>query len=129
MTASARGTTTRSTLPSRCVFVMSLGLAVLLGVACKQEEDITGGIRPGTIFVAARDTFFTPDSVTIAVGFPVRWINEGNILHTVVSDSSLWASPLLAHNWWFEVTFDSAGTYPYHCSQHSGMAGTVVVTP
>ncbi len=128
MTTLTGGTTTRSTLPSRCVLGMALALAVLLVVACK-NEDITGGIRPGTVFVAVRDTFFTPDTVTIGAGFPVRWTIEGNLYHTVVSDSALWASELLGRNSWFEVTFDSAGEYPYHCSQHTGMTGAVIVTP
>ncbi len=100
---------------------------VALVLACK-TEDITR-IRPGTVFVAARDSFFTPDTITVGRGFPVRWTNEGTVYHTVVSDSSLWSSNLLAPTWWFEVRFDSAGTFPYHCSQHAGMTGTVVVTP
>jgi plastocyanin len=104
------------------------GAAVLaLALACK-GEDITR-IRPGTVFVAARDSFFTPDTITVARGLPVRWTNEGAVYHTVVSDSSLWSSNLLAPTWWFEVRFDSVGTFPYHCSQHSGMTGVVVVHP
>jgi plastocyanin len=59
----------------------------------------------------------------------VRWTNEGAVNHTVGSDSSLWSSNLLAPSWWFEVRFDSAGTFPYHCSQHFGMTGVVVVQP
>jgi plastocyanin len=108
-----------------------LGVAAAAGVAlvlaCK-PKDITG-IRPGTVLVAARDSFFAPDTITIGMGLPVRWTNEGTVYHTVVSDSSLWSSNLLAPTWWFEVRFDSAGTFPYHCSQHSGMTGVVVVQP
>jgi plastocyanin len=100
---------------------------VALVLACK-PKDITG-IRPGTVFVAARDSFFAPDTITVGRGLPVRWTNEGAVNHTVVSDSSLWSSNLLAPSWWFEVRFDSAGTFPYHCSQHSGMTGVVVVQP
>ena len=129
MTPIAPGTTTNDMLPSRRVFTVSVVLALLLGAACTQDEDITGGIRPGTIFVAARDTFFTPDSVLIAAGLPVRWTNEGRALHTVVAEDSAWASGLLLHNWWVEVTFDSAGTYAYHCTEHPSMTGKVVVTP
>lgn len=100
---------------------------VALVLACK-ADDITR-IRPGTVFVAARDSFFTPDTISVGVGLPVRWTNEGAVYHTVVSDSSLWTSNLLAPKWWFEVRFDSAGTFPYHCSQHAGMTGVVVVQP
>jgi len=44
------------------------------------------------------------------------------VYHTVESDSSLWGSNPLAPAWWFEVRFDSAGTFPYHCSIHAGMS-------
>ncbi len=98
-----------------------------LVIACK-SDNITR-IRPGTVFVAARDSFFTPDTIRVTVGLPVRWTNEGTVYHAVVSDSSLFSSSLLAPTWWFEVRFDSAGTFPYHCSQHPKMTGTVIVTP
>ena len=56
--------------------------ATLTLVACK-HDDITR-IRSGTVFVAARDSFFTPDTITVSVGLPVRWTNEGRVYHTVV---------------------------------------------
>ena len=96
-------------------------------LACAKKD--IGGIEPGTVFVAARDSFFQPDTIHVAAGLPVRWTNEGTVNHTVVSDSALWTSDPLAPTWWFEVRFVSAGTYPYHCSLHSGMTGTVVVGP
>ncbi len=108
----------------------AVAAAVLLAlaiVACKGLGP--KGITPGTVLVAARDSFFTPDTIHVGVGLPVRWTNEGTVYHAVVSDSALWASNLLAPTWWFEIRFDSAGTFPYHCSQHVGMLGTVVVDP
>jgi plastocyanin len=111
----------------KTLLAAALGMGMLIGLGCK-KSDITA-IRPGTLFVAARDSFFTPDTITIGVGFPIRWTNEGHVYHTVVSDSALWASNLISPSFWFEVKFDSAGTFPYHCSQHSGMTGTVIVTP
>ena len=106
--------------------VLAAFAAVLL-LACKADE--IGKVRPGTVFVAAQDSFFTPDTITVSLGVPVRWTNEGTVYHSVASDSLLWQSNLLAPTWWFEVRFDSAGTFPYHCTQHSGMVGTVVVQP
>src|SRR5690349_23152666 len=38
---------------------------------------------------AARDSFFTPDTIYVTVGNRVRWTNEGRVYHTVESDSSL----------------------------------------
>jgi len=105
----------------------ALGLSIFAFVSCK-GKDLTA-IRPGTLFVAVRDSFFSPDTVRVTVGTPVRWTNEGAVYHSVVSDSALWTSNLLAPTWWFEVRFDSAGTFPYHCSQHARMIGTVIVAP
>jgi plastocyanin len=102
-------------------------LTAAVVLACSKSD--IGGIQPGTVFVAARDSFFLPDTIVVDVGLPVRWTNEGSLVHSVVSDGALWASDTLAPSWWFEARFDSAGSYPYHCSLHSGMIGTVVVNP
>jgi plastocyanin len=107
--------------------ICSVFLMFVAVLGCKKED--IGGIEPGTVFVAVRDSFFQPDTIHVDAGLPVRWTNEGNVNHTVVSDSALWTSNPLAPTWWFEVRFDSAGTYPYHCSLHSGMTGTVVADP
>jgi plastocyanin len=112
---------------TRLLFSAFAFAAVSAALACGKKD--IGGIQPGTVFVAIRDSFFQPDTITVGVGLPVRWTNEGNVNHTVASDSALWSSELLAPRWWFEVRTDSAGTYPYHCSLHPGMTGTVVVTP
>jgi plastocyanin len=122
MTIAEHGTTTRRWLSSLGVFVL-----VVLLVTCKPDHVL--GIRPGTLFVAVRDSVFVPDTITIKVGFPIRWTNEGAVFHSVVSDSGLFASGLLQPNAWFEVRFDNAGTFPYHCSQHAGMVGTVLAVP
>jgi plastocyanin len=107
------------------VLAVLTAITVFAAPGCKNDDDLTA-IRPGTLLVAARDSFFQPDTITIDLGFPVRWTNEGTVYHTVVSDSALWGSTLLAPTWWFEVTFDSAGTFPYHCSEHDNMVGVVI---
>lgn len=106
-----------------CLCILSAGAVS----ACKAKN--IGGIEPGTVLAAAHDNFFQPDTIRVNAGLSVRWINEGKVHHTVVSDSALWTSNELAPNWWFEVRLDNPGTYPYHCSLHSGMIGTVVVSP
>jgi plastocyanin len=107
------------------VLLFLSAVSALAALACQNNHDLTS-VRPGTVFVDARDSFFRPDTVTIAVGLPVRWTNQGTVYHTIVSDSARWSSDSLAPTWWFEVRFDSAGTFPYHCSRHPGMTGTVI---
>jgi plastocyanin len=107
------------------VLLLVAGAASLALTACG-AEDFTQP-PPGTVFVSARDSFFQPETVTVTLGKSVRWTNQGALQHTVVADSAPWQSSLLAPTWWFEVLFDSAGVFPYHCSQHTGMTGTVIV--
>lgn len=101
-------------------------ITAALALSACGAEDFTQP-PPGTVFVSARDTFFQPETVTVTLGKSVRWTNQGALQHTVVADSAPWQSGLLAPTWWFEVLFDSAGAFPYHCSQHVGMTGTVIV--
>jgi plastocyanin len=96
---------------------------------------------PGTVFVTISDFQFAPDTVTIAIGIPVRWRNQGGTAHTATSDTgsainsgSLGAPgtdpygyPIAGET--YTKTFSAAGTYPYHCAVHPAMQGTVVVTP
>ena len=99
--------------------------AALAMLACR-ADDFTEP-PAGTVFVGIRDTFFTPETVTVVLGKSVRWTNEGALQHAVVADSVAWQSELISPTFWFEVLFDSAGAFTYHCSQHPGMTGTVVV--
>jgi plastocyanin len=106
--------------------LLLVAIAAALALPACRANDFT---RPpdGTVFVGVKDTFFLPETVTVVLGKSVRWTNEGALQHSVVADSVLWQSGLLAPQWWFEVLFDSAGAFAYHCSQHAGMTGTVLV--
>lgn len=70
---------------------------------------------------------FRPDTVTIAVGQSVTWTNQDGTQHDAVSDEGVFSSPLLSRGETFSFTFDTAGTYTYHCDPHPYMTGTIVV--
>jgi plastocyanin len=55
-------------------------------------------------------------------------MNEDGTAHTVTSDTSLFDSGYIAAGGSWTYTFTSTGTYRYHCTYHSWMAGIVVVT-
>jgi plastocyanin len=81
-----------------------------------------------TIFdVAIHDYFFTPTPVTIAVGDTVRWTNDGPSVHSTTSDTGLWDSGNMGVGTTYSHTFNSAGTFNYHCKIHASMHGSVVV--
>jgi plastocyanin len=74
---------------------------------------------------------FSPATMTIRVGTRVTWTNNDSTTHTVTSDPNgeTFSSGNLAPGSSYSFTFNRAGTYPYHCSIHTFMHGTVVVTP
>jgi plastocyanin len=81
----------------------------------------------GSNFVTITDEAYTPNTLIIAKGATVRWINAGKEKHTVTSDKGLWDSGDIDPGAAYSVTFTQAGTYQYHCNNHKGMTGSIVV--
>ncbi len=108
---------------SKALGLLVAGATVLVLSACPSD---IGAPVEGTVFVSIEDTLFQPQTITVAPGGSVRWTNDGAILHSVVSDSGLFQSQLLSPRFWYDVRFDSLGTFPYHCSLHQE-TGTVNV--
>lgn len=97
--------------------------AILLGGAA-----LAGPTEPAADPVVRIDNFtFSPAVVTIAPGTTVTWINGDDIPHTVVSSSGQFRSKTLDTEDRFAFTFQAQGEYPYFCSLHPHMTGTVVV--
>jgi YVTN family beta-propeller protein len=71
---------------------------------------------------------FNPGTTTVAVGHSVTWTNDDPIQHTTTSDMRGWDSGLLAPGATFTMTFDTPGTFTYHCNVHPFMHGTIQVT-
>ncbi|MCL5018446.1 MAG: cupredoxin family copper-binding protein [Candidatus Pacearchaeota archaeon] len=72
---------------------------------------------------------FSPSSLTISVGDTVIWTNLQGVSHTVTSDSgNELDSEFLSNGETYSHTFSTAGTFNYHCSPHSSMKGTIIVS-
>jgi plastocyanin len=81
-----------------------------------------------TATVTVSGSAFSPPQVDIAAGGTVTWNFDDYVEHTVTfsgtgTPENIPASMSTA----VERTFPVAGTYPYSCSIHYGMSGTVVV--
>jgi len=73
---------------------------------------------------------FAPETLTVAAGTKVTFTNRDDIPHTVVSTAhppAFRSSPLDTGDS-FSFTFAAAGSFPYFCSLHPHMQGTIVVT-
>ena len=82
-------------------------------------------------------TAYTPQTMTVAVGTTVTWLNQDTVFHTITSGTSdgklgkadgLFDSGEVQTGESFSQTFDEAGTFPYFCIPHPWMKGTVEVT-
>lgn len=93
----------------------------------------SAGVSLGTpaVRVSATDQLrFSPATVSVRMGQIVAWSNTGTVMHTITfaAQPSL-SDPALNPGATWEIRFTATGSYPYSCTIHSGMDGTVVVAP
>ena len=70
---------------------------------------------------------FVASSTTVTKGTTVTWTNNDYTTHTVTADDNSFSSGNLNQGDAYSYTFDSIGTFKYHCSIHTVMTGSVVV--
>ncbi|MBI4894933.1 MAG: cupredoxin family copper-binding protein [Candidatus Aenigmarchaeota archaeon] len=81
-----------------------------------------------TIPVEIKNFAFDTPTMTIHKGDTVVWTNSDAASHTVTSDSgSELGSQTLNKGDSYTHTFNTSGTFNYHCAFHSGMKATVIV--
>lgn len=81
--------------------------------------------------VDIKDFDYQPKTITVKKGTTVTWTNQDVAKHDATPDtesSDFQASKLLAKGESYSWTFNTVGTYSYHCSPHPYMKATVVVT-
>jgi plastocyanin len=71
---------------------------------------------------------FDPNVLEVTAGTTVTWTNNDGANHTVSADDGSFDSGSIGSGGSFSVTFDTPGTYTYHCNIHGNMTGTVVVS-
>jgi amicyanin len=102
-------------------------VAVVLISGCSQNQPPSQQGNQ-TNAVTIKGFSFNPSTLTVAVGTTVTWTNEDSVSHTVTSDSgSELSSPNIPSGQTYSHTFNSTGTFDYHCSIHTSMKGKIVV--
>jgi plastocyanin len=87
----------------------------------------------GDTHVYMRHEQFSPARIQVVLGTTVTWTNQDTVPHNVtlapvvMSSSNNWESELLYPGQSFSYTFTSQGTFQYHCQEHPGMVGVVIV--
>ena len=70
---------------------------------------------------------FTPATLTVRRGERVVWVNRDLFPHTATSASKVFDSGSIAPNGSWSFTPRKAGSYPYGCTFHPTMKGTITV--
>jgi len=100
----------------------------LTAVAAASLSFASAQAAPAPVTVKIENFTFNAQTITVAPGTTVTWLNDDDIPHTVVAaDNKAFRSKVLDTGDRFTFTFASPGTYDYYCSIHPHMTGKVVV--
>jgi plastocyanin len=72
-------------------------------------------------------TAYSPNPLTVSAGTTVTWVNSDNTAHTSTSNTGAFDTGTIAAGGSASFRFQSAGSFPYHCSVHPGMIATIAV--
>lgn len=116
---------------------LSAALAAVALAACSTESaggptlppnDVTIVVGAATKGAAAYDP--NPITVSLATHPKVIWANDDGLQHTVTADDGVsFDSGNIGGGEAYSHTFSATGTFPYHCTIHPTMVGTLVVAP
>ena len=114
-------------LKNKYLILAVLGIILILAVSgCTSSNNQTSNQGPNS--VAIKNFAFDPATLNVQTGTKVTWINQDSNTHRVVSNNGAFESGDLTNGQSYSFTFNQAGNYPYYCSIHPSMKGTIVVT-
>lgn len=108
--------------------------SLLIGLlfSCSKSTDnsnIKGGTIP-THYIKILNDSFSPQQLTVAVGSSITFVNNTDVVHTIVSDDSatiLSPGILPATSYFFKK--DTVAVIPYHCKEHQNIRGVITLRP
>ena len=76
--------------------------------------------------ISVMDNSFSPASTTVPIGTTVTWTWGGSRSHNVTFDDGTASTTQTTGT--YTRTFNTAGSFPYHCTIHgTAMSGTITV--
>jgi plastocyanin len=118
-------------------FAILLAIGIIVGLGgCKSDSSNPSGTAnppvnspPSTNTIAMGSASFSPSSLTVAKGTTITWRNDDYATHTSTSDSQGWDTGDMIAGTTRTTTFNTPGTFKYHCTYHGsmGMVGTITV--
>jgi plastocyanin len=107
--------------------VSAIILTSMLYGGCTKETSGNDDSNNDPHKIYMKNSVFSNTSLRVTVGTTVTWVNDDTQVHTVTADDGSFHSGDMAVNASFSTTFNTIGTYPYHCNYHSNMTGTIIV--
>ena len=111
--------------------ILTIGILSNPTVVAFSQESVS--ITPGAPDEGNLEPF-APNAINVSPGSTVSWTNDDTTEHTVTAneEGSSAAPPLfdsgpIPPGMAWDNTFDSPGTFGYHCSIHPWMTGRVAV--
>lgn len=83
--------------------------------------------EPATHTVMIEGMKFSPETLTVKHGDTVVWINKDMVPHTATSEKGGFDSQMIAAGDSWKFVASKAGKFPYSCTFHPTMNGTLTV--
>jgi len=94
------------------------GLALVIGISVSSHAELhTVNVNSGS---------FSPNNIEIDQGDQIKWQYVSGTSHTTTSNTGLWNATISSTSPSFTRTFNTIGTFLYHCTPH-GFTGQIVV--
>ena len=116
----------KKVLARRCLAILMVNISLMVSLASAAPSHLT--ITMSTFF-----PYYSPKSVQIRSGASISWENPTADLHSITHDACRTPGPCafdsgaIGPNRTFTLNQLPPGHYPYHCSFHPIMRGTLVV--
>lgn len=135
----------KKVIPILVVLVVIVGAVVLIMNKNNSSKTTTGSSgnmsmshssngsstnKQATNKVTIQNYAFSPANISVKKGTTVTWTNQDSVAHTVQETDGK-TGPMsqdIDQGKSFSFTYNTVGTFNYHCSIHPDMVGTVTVT-
>ena len=112
----------------KLLIFFSLFIGAACSLSCSSSK--SGSAVPINTVVMS-DMKFAPETITVPVGSSVTLHNIDGKSHTATANDGSFDTGDMGTGASHSITFNTAGTYKYHCKYHTvlgvGMTGTVIV--
>jgi plastocyanin len=116
-------------IPARLFMAVWLGAMLVVAAAGARIASADTPPVASPVMVFIRNSVYYPSSLIVKTGTTVAWRNDDvQLSHTVTSTTGVFDSKNMDRGVVYSYTFTKAGKYPYTCTYHPFMKGTVIVT-